>query len=105
VVGRTGSGKSTLGLCLFRMLELASGRIVIDGVDVGAVPLSTLRSRLSIIPQDPVLFTGTVRKNLDPFSEYDDDVLWDVLAQVLWCSCRRYNWHVVLESRFMLAFD
>ena len=81
-MGRTGSGKSTLTQCLFRTLELASGSITIDGVDIGSVNLHTLRSRISIIPQDPVLFTGTVRKNLDPFSDYDDAALWDVLKQV-----------------------
>jgi ABC-type multidrug transport system fused ATPase/permease subunit len=82
VVGRTGSGKSTLGLALFRILELHSGSIHVDGVDIGSVPVETLRGRMSIIPQDPVLFCGTVRKNLDPFLQHSDEELWRVLDQV-----------------------
>ena len=61
VCGRTGSGKSSTTLALFRMLELSEGNIQLDGVDITAVPLHTLRSRLAIIPQDPVLFTGSLR--------------------------------------------
>ena len=87
VVGRTGSGKSTLGLSLFRMLELAQGSITLDGVDIGRVDLHTLRSKMSIIPQDPVLFTGSVRLNLDPFDEYSDEQLWAALAEVIAPSC------------------
>ncbi|KAJ1556210.1 hypothetical protein HK405_005084 [Cladochytrium tenue] len=79
VVGRTGAGKSTLSLAFFRILPHASGTIVIDGMDINRMGLQDLRSRLTIIPQDPVLFTGTVRSNLDPLSEWNDEDLWRVL--------------------------
>ncbi|XP_028395271.1 ATP-binding cassette sub-family C member 9-like [Dendronephthya gigantea] len=79
VCGRTGSGKSTVTLGLFRMLEHFEGHIIIDGIDISQMSLRALRSRLAIIPQDPILFQGTVRFNLDPRGVHEDDALWHVL--------------------------
>eukprot|EP00055_Hartaetosiga_balthica_P014403 m.78854 g.78854 ORF g.78854 m.78854 type:complete len:1517 (-) comp8586_c0_seq3:145-4695(-) len=79
IVGRTGAGKSSLTLCLFRILEAAEGAITIDGIDLSSIGLYDVRSRITIMPQDPVLFSGTVRRNLDPLELYADDKLWDAL--------------------------
>ncbi|XP_048522371.1 multidrug resistance-associated protein 1 isoform X2 [Dendroctonus ponderosae] len=79
IVGRTGAGKSSLTLSLFRIIEAAEGQIIIDGVNVALLGLHTLRSRLTIIPQDAVLFSGSLRMNLDPFDKHSDDEVWKSL--------------------------
>ncbi|XP_073399007.1 multidrug resistance-associated protein 1-like [Dendrobates tinctorius] len=79
IVGRTGAGKSSLTLGLFRILEPATGTIHIDGIDVSKLGLHELRSKITIIPQDPVLFLGSLRMNLDPFDNYSDEDIWTAL--------------------------
>ncbi|KAM7275294.1 hypothetical protein ACFE04_017160 [Oxalis oulophora] len=81
VVGRTGSGKSTMIQVFFRLVEPSGGRIVIDDIDISMLGLHDLRSRFGIIPQEPVLFEGTVRSNMDPIGQYSDDELWKSLER------------------------
>eukprot|EP01052_Picozoa_sp_SAG31_P002044 SAG31_NODE_68_length_28153_cov_23.647717_26_plen_451_part_00 len=81
VCGRTGSGKSSMMLTLFRVLELAEGTISIDGIDIASLGLSQLRKAIAMLPQDPTLFSGSIRSNLDPFSEHSDSMLWNALEK------------------------
>ncbi|KAF2008841.1 P-loop containing nucleoside triphosphate hydrolase protein [Aaosphaeria arxii CBS 175.79] len=82
VVGRTGAGKSSLALALFRALEAEEGKILIDEIDVGLIGLQDLRENIVMVPQDPTLFTGTIRSNLDPFGLFTDEEIFQALREV-----------------------
>lgn len=85
IVGRTGAGKSTISMVLTRIVELMSGKIEIDGVDISKIDLDALRSQITMIPQDPVMFLGTLRYNLDPFDEHTDEHITNLIKKAGLC--------------------
>ncbi|WWC71269.1 uncharacterized protein I206_105222 [Kwoniella pini CBS 10737] len=98
VCGRTGSGKSTLALSFFRFLHQEGGKITIDGIDIAKISLKALRSRLTILPQEAQLFSGTVRDNLDPFDQHDDSAIWEALSQCGLVNKSRYPSRVTSKA-------
>ena len=90
-------------IALFRIQEMSAGQILVDGIDTATVPLRILRSKLGIIPQDPVIFSASVRFNLDPFDEYTDGMIWDALTSVD-MKVRKYVFLLFLSSSLLLLF-
>jgi ABC-type multidrug transport system fused ATPase/permease subunit len=100
--GRTGSGKSTLFKLLLRIVELDTGSIIMDDLNTAEINLEHFRSKISIIQQDPILFRGTIRENLDPFSKYTDDDLWRVLET---CQMKELIEHLDAKLNYMIEDD
>ena len=90
IVGRTGSGKSTIALCLFRILEAKEGKILIDDIDISEIGLNKLRSNITIIPQDPTLMEGSLRFNIDPLHKHTDKEIEEIMKEIgFWYICER----------------
>ena len=106
VAGRTGSGKSTIALCLFRILEAKSGNILIDDVDISEIGLFKLRSSITIIPQDPALIEGSLRFNIDPLKLYSDDEIEEVMRQIgFWYICEQEQEDIETRGLDMLITE